>query len=68
MKIAGHGGILSFKNKRLEITLIIAKVYIFSSSLALLMAVSVRHVLHQIQISCGGKSFYAVGYFMCFLA
>ena len=48
MKIAGHGGILRLKNKRLEITLNNCKFYIFSNSIALLMTLSVRQVLHQI--------------------
>ena len=50
MKIAGHDGILSFKNKRLEITLITCKSLHISNSIALLMTLSVMQVLHQ--ISC----------------
>ena len=50
MKITGDDRILRLKTKRFEINLNNCKEYIFPNSIALLMAVSVRQVLHQ--ISC----------------
>ena len=50
MKTAGQYEIVRLKINRFEITLNNLKIYIFSNSIALLMAVYVKKVLHQ--ISC----------------
>ena len=54
MKITGDDRILRLKTKRFEITLSNCKEYILPKSIARLMALSVRQVLHQIR--CQGKT------------
>ena len=50
MIIAGHDAFLRLKIKQFEIILSNCKAYMIFNSIVLLMAVSVRQVLHQ--ISC----------------